>query len=122
MNASSAAQQPGPAARMAQIEQRFKAANKNGDGKLTLQEAKAGTPRVAKIPKIPDIPLRGRHSRLAFLEVTDKLLLLGVHRDHGFPRREPGLHALVDVNELRIAVRMALTFTVLRLACRLNFC
>src|ERR1700730_15490187 len=45
---ASFAQQPDPAARMAQIEQRFKAANKKGDGKLTLQEAKAGMPRVAK--------------------------------------------------------------------------
>jgi len=45
---ASFAQQPDPATRMAQIEQRFKAANKNGDGKLTLEEAKAGMPRVAK--------------------------------------------------------------------------
>ncbi|CAK0779940.1 EF-hand domain-containing protein [Gammaproteobacteria bacterium] len=30
------------------IEQKFKAADKNGDGKLTLDEAKAGMPRVAK--------------------------------------------------------------------------
>lgn len=33
--------------RDAMIEERFKAANKKGDGKLTLEEAKAGMPRVA---------------------------------------------------------------------------
>ncbi len=33
--------------RDAMIEARFKAANKQGDGKLTLEEAKAGMPRVA---------------------------------------------------------------------------
>lgn len=31
-----------------EIESRFAAADKNGDGKLTLEEAKAGMPRVAK--------------------------------------------------------------------------
>lgn len=31
-----------------QIEEKFKAADKNGDGKLTLDEAKAGMPRVAR--------------------------------------------------------------------------
>lgn len=31
-----------------EIETRFAAADKNGDGKLTLEEAKAGMPRVAK--------------------------------------------------------------------------
>ena len=30
------------------LEHRFKAANTTGDGKLTLQQAKAGMPRVAK--------------------------------------------------------------------------
>jgi Ca2+-binding EF-hand superfamily protein len=30
------------------IEERFKAADKDGDGKLTLAEAKAGMPKVAK--------------------------------------------------------------------------
>jgi hypothetical protein len=35
------------AKRDAMIEDRFKAANKKGDGKLTLEEAKAGMPRVA---------------------------------------------------------------------------
>lgn len=31
-----------------QIEDKFKAADKNNDGKLTLEEAQAGMPRVAK--------------------------------------------------------------------------
>jgi Ca2+-binding EF-hand superfamily protein len=30
------------------LEQRFKAANKSGDGKLTREEAKAGMPKVAR--------------------------------------------------------------------------
>ena len=38
----------GPAERAAQLEQRFKEANKKGDGKLTLEEAQAGMPRVAE--------------------------------------------------------------------------
>jgi len=36
------------AADAAVIESRFKSADKNGDGKLTLEEAKAGMPRVAE--------------------------------------------------------------------------
>jgi hypothetical protein len=40
--------QRGPAERAAQLEKRFKEANKKGDGKLTLEEAQAGMPRVAK--------------------------------------------------------------------------
>ena len=31
-----------------QVEEKFKVADKNGDGKLTLEEAKEGMPRVAK--------------------------------------------------------------------------
>lgn len=31
-----------------QIDEKFKAADKNSDGKLTLEEAKAGMPRVAR--------------------------------------------------------------------------
>ena len=40
--------QRSPAERMAQLEKRFKEADKDGDGKLTLDEAQAGMPRVAK--------------------------------------------------------------------------
>lgn len=36
------------AARTAQLEKRFKDADKDGDGKLTREEAEAGMPRVAK--------------------------------------------------------------------------
>lgn len=35
-------------AKSKQIEDKFKLADKNGDGQLTLEEAKAGMPRVAK--------------------------------------------------------------------------
>jgi hypothetical protein len=37
-----------PAERAAMLEKRFKEADKDGDGKLTLDEAEAGMPRVAK--------------------------------------------------------------------------
>ncbi len=36
------------AADAAEVEAKFKAADKDGDGKLTLDEAKAGMPRVAR--------------------------------------------------------------------------
>ena len=36
------------AAKMQKLEERFKAADKNGDGKLTKAEAEAGMPRLAK--------------------------------------------------------------------------
>ncbi len=35
-------------AKTKQIEEKFKAADKNADGKLTLEEAKEGMPRVAR--------------------------------------------------------------------------
>lgn len=38
---------PPPPANEAEIAARFKAADKNGDGKLTYEEAKEGMPRVA---------------------------------------------------------------------------
>jgi Ca2+-binding EF-hand superfamily protein len=34
-------------AKFVELEERFKAADKNADGKLTLQEAKDGMPRIA---------------------------------------------------------------------------
>jgi Ca2+-binding EF-hand superfamily protein len=43
-----AQQEADPAARAAQLEKRFKDADKNGDGKLTREEAEAGMPRVFK--------------------------------------------------------------------------
>ena len=40
---------PPPPANEAEIAARFKAADKNGDGKLTYEEAKAGMPRIAAV-------------------------------------------------------------------------
>jgi Ca2+-binding EF-hand superfamily protein len=41
------------------IEERFKAADVNHDGKLTLEEAKAGMPRVAKAFDKIDVEKKG---------------------------------------------------------------
>ncbi len=41
-------QKRSPEERAARLEKRFKEADKDGDGKLTLDEAKAGMPRVAE--------------------------------------------------------------------------
>ncbi len=38
----------GDQSKLQKLEQRFKAANKAGDGKLTLEEAKAGMPFIGK--------------------------------------------------------------------------
>jgi hypothetical protein len=38
---------PATQAKLTEVETRFKAADKNADGKLTLQEAKDGMPRIA---------------------------------------------------------------------------
>lgn len=43
-----AAQADAAADRDKQIEERFKAADKDGDGKLTLAEAKQGMPKIAR--------------------------------------------------------------------------
>jgi len=43
-----AQQQSAPAKQDAMVEARFKAADKDGDGRLTRDEAEAGMPRVAK--------------------------------------------------------------------------
>jgi|GEM_PF-217333 len=45
--------------RDALIEQRFKAADKNGDSKLSLEEAKAGMPRIARVFDKIDTEKRG---------------------------------------------------------------
>ena len=57
----SAAQTIDPAtqAKLAELETRFKAADKNADGKLTLQEAKDGMPRVADAFGHIDIDKKG---------------------------------------------------------------
>lgn len=46
-------------ARSKQIEEKFKAADKNSDGKLTLEEAKDGMPRVARAFSKIDINNQG---------------------------------------------------------------
>jgi Ca2+-binding EF-hand superfamily protein len=51
--------QRSPAERMAQLENRFKETDKDGDGKLTLGEAEAGMPRVAKNFAIIDKDKKG---------------------------------------------------------------
>jgi len=57
----SAAQTIDPAtqAKLTELETRFKAADKNADGKLTLQEAKDGMPRVADAFSHIDIEKKG---------------------------------------------------------------
>ena len=44
------------------------------------------------------------------LEVSDEFLLLRIDRDHRFARGQRRGHGVVDVNELRIAVGMAVAF------------
>ena len=39
---------PAPSSQVTQAIEKFKAADKDGDGKLTLEEAKAGMPRIAQ--------------------------------------------------------------------------
>ena len=44
------------------------------------------------------------------LEVSDEFLLLRIDRDHRFARGQRRGHGVVDVNELRIAIGMAVAF------------
>ena len=44
------------------------------------------------------------------LEVSDEFLLLRIDRDHRFARGQRRSHGVVDVNELRIAIGMAVAF------------
>jgi len=57
--ADGAAKQLDPAKRGEKLEERFKAADKDGDGKLTKDEAEAGIPRVAKHFDEPDKDRKG---------------------------------------------------------------
>ena len=50
---------PSLQAKLTELETRFKAADKNADGKLTLQEAKDGMPRVADAFSHIDIEKKG---------------------------------------------------------------
>jgi Ca2+-binding EF-hand superfamily protein len=45
--------------KLVEVETRFKAADKNADGKLTLEEAKAGMPRVADVFSHIDVEKKG---------------------------------------------------------------
>jgi hypothetical protein len=50
---------PATQAKLTELEARFKVADKNADGKLTLQEAKDGMPRVADAFSHIDIDKKG---------------------------------------------------------------
>jgi Ca2+-binding EF-hand superfamily protein len=50
---------PATQAKLTELEARFKVADKNADGKLTLQEAKDGMPRVADAFTHIDIDKKG---------------------------------------------------------------
>ncbi|CAN1515207.1 hypothetical protein MCERE10_01692 [Burkholderiaceae bacterium] len=50
---------PSLQAKLTELETRFKAADKNADGKLTLQEAKDGMPRIADAFSHIDIEKKG---------------------------------------------------------------
>ena len=50
---------PATQAKLIELETRFKAADKNADGKLTLQEAKDGMPRIADAFGHIDIEKKG---------------------------------------------------------------
>lgn len=50
---------PATQAKLTELETRFKAADKNADGKLTLQEAKDGMPRIADAFSHIDIEKKG---------------------------------------------------------------
>jgi len=57
--AQSAATPPTPPSNAAEVEARFKAADKNGDGKLTREEAQASMPRVAMAWEKIDVDNKG---------------------------------------------------------------
>jgi Ca2+-binding EF-hand superfamily protein len=50
---------PPPPSNQAEVEARFKAADKNGDGKVTLEEAKTTMPRVAMAWEKIDVDKKG---------------------------------------------------------------
>lgn len=57
--AQSASNLPETPANDAEVEARFKAADKNGDGKITREEAEAGLPRVAMAWEKIDVDNKG---------------------------------------------------------------
>jgi uncharacterized low-complexity protein len=58
-SAQSAPNLPAPPSNQAEVEARFKAADKNGDGKVTREEAEAGLPRVAMVWDKVDVDKKG---------------------------------------------------------------
>jgi Ca2+-binding EF-hand superfamily protein len=66
----SATEPPVPA-NASEVTARFKAADKNGDGKLTLEEAKAGMPRIAAIFDKIDTDKKGYLTLPEILKVAE---------------------------------------------------
>ena len=62
---------PPPPANEAEIAARFKAADKNGDGKLTYEEAKAGMPRIAAVFDQIDTDKKGYLTLPEILKVVE---------------------------------------------------
>lgn len=57
-----------------EVETRFKAADKNGDGKLTLEEAQAGMPRVAMAWDKIDVDKKG------YITLEQLLIIVAANR------------------------------------------
>ena len=57
--AQSTANMPAPPSNQAEVEARFKAADKNGDGKVTREEAEASLPRIAMAWEKIDVDNKG---------------------------------------------------------------
>ena len=58
-------------ANASEVTARFKAADKNGDGKLTLEEAKAGMPRIAAVFDKVDTEKKGYLTLAEVLKVAE---------------------------------------------------
>ena len=59
-------------AKLTELETRFKAADKNADGKLTLQEAKDGMPRIADAFSHIDSEKKGYVTLDQILAIADR--------------------------------------------------
>ncbi len=70
LTAVSATDLPAPA-NASEVTARFKAADKNGDGKLTLEEAKAGMPRIAAVFDKLDTDKKGYLTLPEILKVAE---------------------------------------------------
>lgn len=69
--AQACAADPAPPANEAEIAARFKAADKNGDGKLTYAEAKEGMPRIAAVFEQIDTDKKGYLTLAEILKVVE---------------------------------------------------